>query len=40
MFLRGLFTGTLYESASLKTSPLGGKERGPEQHCLQNYMGA
>jgi hypothetical protein len=40
VFLRGLFTGILYDSASLKTSPSGGKERGPDQHCLQNYIGA
>jgi hypothetical protein len=39
IFLQGLFTGILYDSASLKTSPLGGKERGPKQHCLQNYIG-
>jgi hypothetical protein len=34
IFLRGLFTGILYDSASLKTSPPGGKEHGPEQHCV------
>jgi hypothetical protein len=40
IFLRGLFNGILHGSASLKTSPPGGKECGPEQHCLQNYKGA
>jgi hypothetical protein len=29
-FLRGIFAGILHGSASLKTSPLGGKECGPE----------
>jgi hypothetical protein len=40
LFLRGLFAGILHGSASLKTSPPGGKECKPEQHCLLNYKGA
>jgi hypothetical protein len=36
----GAFVGILHGSASLKTSPPGGKECGPEQHCLLNYKGA
>jgi hypothetical protein len=33
-FLRGIFVGILHGSTSLKTSPPGGKECGPEWHCL------
>jgi hypothetical protein len=34
------FVDILHGSTSLQTSPLGGKECGPEQHCLLNYKGA
>jgi hypothetical protein len=38
-FLQGIFACILHGFGSLKTSPPGGKECGPEQNCLVSYKG-